>query len=190
MDTNDEWIRNRVGIMERRFADKDEQLVDLAVAAGAGHWPTRAYPSEVDTVIVPNCTMPTAHSERRRHSGRPARHPGRRGAFDLNAACAGFCYGLGVASDLIRAGSANSAGDRGREARRLWRYPTDRADGDHLRRRCGRRGGRRPTSPASARWRGAARGPRGADLHARTAQLRSSRRASRCSAGRPRRSPR
>jgi 3-oxoacyl-[acyl-carrier-protein] synthase-3 len=106
MDTNDQWIRDRVGIIERRFADKDESLVDMAVTAG-----TRALedaglaPSDVDTVIVPNCTMPdqipnAAAQVADRIGVRAA------GAFDLNAACAGFCYGLGVASDLIRSGSA------------------------------------------------------------------------------------
>ncbi len=106
MDTNDQWIRDRVGIIERRFAEKDELLVDFAVAAGkAALEDAGVDPSEVDTVIVPNCTMPTlipnAAAQVAARIGVP--NPG---AFDLNAACAGFCYGLGVASDLIRAGSA------------------------------------------------------------------------------------
>ncbi|HKN53483.1 MAG TPA: beta-ketoacyl-ACP synthase III [Amycolatopsis sp.] len=106
MDTNDQWIRDRVGIIERRFAEKDELLVDFAVAAGAAALEDAGVePSEVDTVIVPNCTMPTqipnAAAQVAARIGVP--NPG---AFDLNAACAGFCYGLGVASDLIRAGSA------------------------------------------------------------------------------------
>ena len=106
MDTNDQWIRDRVGIVERRFAEKDELLVDFAVAAGkAALEDAGVDPSEVDTVIVPNCTMPTlipnAAAQVAARIGVP--NPG---AFDLNAACAGFCYGLGVASDLVRAGSA------------------------------------------------------------------------------------
>jgi 3-oxoacyl-[acyl-carrier-protein] synthase-3 len=106
MDTNDQWIRDRVGIIERRFAEKDELLVDFAVAAGAAALEDAGVePSEVDTVIVPNCTMPTqipnAAAQVAARIGVPSP-----GAFDLNAACAGFCYGLGVASDLIRAGSA------------------------------------------------------------------------------------
>ena len=53
VDTNDQWIRDRVGIQSRRIADADTQLVDLAAAAGelavkdAGLTPT-----DVDTVIV------------------------------------------------------------------------------------------------------------------------------------------
>lgn len=128
MDTDDQWIRDRVGIVERRFADKDTLLVDMAVEAG-----TRALadagvdPSEVDTVIVPNCTMPTpipnAAAQVADRIGVKAP-----GAFDLNAACAGFCYGLGVASDLIRAGSAKKVLVIGAEKLTDWVDPVDRAN--------------------------------------------------------------
>jgi 3-oxoacyl-[acyl-carrier-protein] synthase-3 len=106
MDTNDQWIRDRVGIIERRFAEKDESLTDFAVAAGTAALADAGVdPSEVDTVILPNCTMPTQIPNA---AAQVATRIGIQsaGAFDLNAACAGFCYGLGVASDLIRAGSA------------------------------------------------------------------------------------
>ncbi|NIH79216.1 beta-ketoacyl-ACP synthase III [Amycolatopsis viridis] len=106
MDTSDQWIRDRVGIIERRFADKDELLVDMAVKAGnAALADAGLQPADVDTVIVPNCTMPSPIPNA---AGQVADRIGVKaaGAFDLNAACAGFCYGLGVASDLIRAGSA------------------------------------------------------------------------------------
>ncbi|QWF83094.1 beta-ketoacyl-ACP synthase III [Amycolatopsis sp. CA-230715] len=128
MDTSDQWIRDRVGIIERRFADKDTLLVDMAVEAG-----TRALadagadPSEVDTVIVPNCTMPSpipnAAAQVADRIGVKAP-----GAFDLNAACAGFCYGLGVASDLIRAGSAKKVLVIGAEKLTDSVDPTDRAN--------------------------------------------------------------
>ncbi|WP_019819235.1 beta-ketoacyl-ACP synthase III [Saccharomonospora saliphila] len=106
MDTSDEWIRDRVGIVERRFADSDEGVVDMAVTAGAKALADAGVaPADVDTVIVPSCTMPSpipnAAAQVADRIGIAAA-----GAFDLNAACAGFCYGLGVASDLIRAGSA------------------------------------------------------------------------------------
>nr|WP_208407513.1 beta-ketoacyl-ACP synthase III [Amycolatopsis granulosa] len=106
MDTSDQWIRDRVGIIERRFADKDELLVDMAVKAGtAALADAGLQAADVDTVIVPNCTMPSPIPNA---AGQVADRIGVKaaGAFDLNAACAGFCYGLGVASDLIRAGSA------------------------------------------------------------------------------------
>ncbi|WP_216208608.1 beta-ketoacyl-ACP synthase III [Amycolatopsis aidingensis] len=106
MDTTDEWIRERVGIIERRFADKDELLVDMAVTAGARAVADAGLdPSDVDTVILPNCTMlspiPNAAAQVADRIGVKAA-----GAFDINAACAGFCYGLAVASDLVRAGSS------------------------------------------------------------------------------------
>ena len=128
MDTNDEWIQTRVGIIERRFAEKDESLTDFAVAAGkAALEDARVDPSEVDTVILPNCTMPTlipnAAAQVAARIGIPSP-----GAFDLNAACAGFCYGLGVASDLIRAGSAKKVLVIGAEKLTDSVDPVDRAN--------------------------------------------------------------
>ncbi|MEV5717337.1 beta-ketoacyl-ACP synthase III [Amycolatopsis mediterranei] len=128
METSDEWIQSRVGIIERRFAEKDESLTDFAVAAGkAALEDAGVDPSEVDTVILPNCTMPTlipnAAAQVAARIGIPSP-----GAFDLNAACAGFCYGLGVASDLIRAGSAKKVLVIGAEKLTDSVDPTDRAN--------------------------------------------------------------
>ncbi|WP_028937111.1 beta-ketoacyl-ACP synthase III [Pseudonocardia spinosispora] len=108
VDTNDEWIRERVGIVSRRIADKDTSLVDMAVAAGSRAIKDAGLsPSDIDTVLVANCTMPTpipnAAAQVAHLIGIEAP-----GAFDLNAACAGFCYGVGMASDLVRAGSART----------------------------------------------------------------------------------
>ncbi|ALG07620.1 beta-ketoacyl-ACP synthase III [Kibdelosporangium phytohabitans] len=128
LDTSDEWIRTRVGIVERRFAGPDESLVDMAVAAG-----TRAIedaglqPSDLDTVIVANCTMPSpipnAAAQVADRIGVKAA-----GAFDLNAACAGFCYSLATASDLIRSGSAGRVLVIGAEKLTDWVDPADRAN--------------------------------------------------------------
>ncbi|MBE8523820.1 ketoacyl-ACP synthase III [Amycolatopsis sp. H6(2020)] len=128
METSDEWIQARVGIVERRFAEKDELLTDFAVAAGkAALEDAGVDPSEVDTVILPNCTMPTlipnAAAQVAARIGIPSP-----GAFDLNAACAGFCYGLGVASDLIRAGSAKKVLVIGAEKLTDSVDPVDRAN--------------------------------------------------------------
>jgi 3-oxoacyl-[acyl-carrier-protein] synthase-3 len=128
METNDQWIRDRVGIVERRFAEKDELLVDMAVTAGSNALADAGVdPSEVDTVIVPNCTMP---SQIPNAAAQVADRIGIKapGAFDLNAACAGFCYGLGVASDLIRAGSAGKVLVIGAEKLTDSVDPTDRAN--------------------------------------------------------------
>jgi 3-oxoacyl-[acyl-carrier-protein] synthase-3 len=106
MDTNDVWIRERVGIAERRFAGEKDTVVSMAVEAGAKAIAAAGLsPSDLDTVIVANCTttvpIPNAAAQVADLLGIKGA-----GGFDLNAACAGFCYGLAVASDLVRAGSS------------------------------------------------------------------------------------
>jgi 3-oxoacyl-[acyl-carrier-protein] synthase-3 len=106
METSDQWIRDRVGIVQRRFAEKGESVEDMAVAAGSKAVADAGLaPSDVDVVIVANCTtqvpIPNAAAPVADRIGVKAA-----GAFDLNAACAGFCYSLGVASDMVRSGSA------------------------------------------------------------------------------------
>ncbi|MDQ3405417.1 MAG: ketoacyl-ACP synthase III [Actinomycetota bacterium] len=128
MDTTDEWIRDRVGIAERRFAAKDELLVDMAVNAGSKALADAGLaPSDVDTVVLANCTMPTPIPN---GAAQVADRIGVKaaGAFDLNAACAGFCYALGTASDLVRAGSAGRVLVIGAEKLTDWVDPTDRAN--------------------------------------------------------------
>jgi 3-oxoacyl-[acyl-carrier-protein] synthase-3 len=84
-------------------------------------------PSDVDTVIVANCTMPSpipnAAAQVADRIGVKAA-----GAFDLNAACAGFCYSLACASDLIRSGSAGRVLVIGAEKLTDWVDPDDRAN--------------------------------------------------------------
>lgn len=106
VDTNDQWIRDRVGIQSRRIADEDTLLVEMAAEAGSlAVKDAGLAPTDIDTVVVATCTMPdlipNAAAQTATRIGIPAP-----GAFDVNTACAGFCYGLGIASDLIRAGSA------------------------------------------------------------------------------------
>jgi 3-oxoacyl-[acyl-carrier-protein] synthase-3 len=128
MDTNDAWIRERVGIIERRAAGPDDRLLDFAAAAGRNAVVDSGVdPSDIDTVIVATCTMPNQIPNA---SARVADMVGIKGpgAFDLNAACAGFCYALGTASDLVRAGSAKHVLVVGAERFRDWVDPTDRAN--------------------------------------------------------------
>ncbi|HEY0638634.1 MAG TPA: beta-ketoacyl-ACP synthase III [Pseudonocardiaceae bacterium] len=106
VDTNDEWIRKRVGIVERRIAGPEQSLLDLAAeAAGKAVADSGLSPADIDTVLVATCTMPTSipHAAAQVAERIGVSAPG---AFDLNAACAGFCYGLATASDMVRAGSA------------------------------------------------------------------------------------
>jgi 3-oxoacyl-[acyl-carrier-protein] synthase-3 len=109
MDTNDEWIRTRVGIAERRWADEDETLVEMAVAAGGKALAASGLaPDEVDMVVLASASLrapiPGIGPQVAHRLGIP-----RPGAFDLNAGCAGFCYALGVVADAIRGGSARNA---------------------------------------------------------------------------------
>jgi len=90
VDTNDEWIRARVGIESRRVAADDETVADMAEAAGAKALASSGLePSDVDLVIVATCSaesvMPNVAPTVAHRLGIKAP-----GAFDLNAACAGF----------------------------------------------------------------------------------------------------
>ncbi|MEZ4520428.1 MAG: beta-ketoacyl-ACP synthase III [Thermomicrobiales bacterium] len=106
VDTNDEWIRSRTGIAERRIADSTETSVSMAVAAAkiacerAG-----TNPADLDLVIIatytPDQYMPSVASLVQNELG--ARHAG---AFDLNAACSGFVYALSVGTQFVRTGAA------------------------------------------------------------------------------------
>jgi 3-oxoacyl-[acyl-carrier-protein] synthase-3 len=127
VETTDEWVRDRVGIVERRFARPDESLVDMASDAGAKALADAGLsPSEIDAVLVATCTMP---SQIPNASAQVAHRIGidAAPAFDVNAACAGFCYGLGTAADMIRAGSAGTVLVVGAEKLTDWVDPNDRS---------------------------------------------------------------
>jgi 3-oxoacyl-[acyl-carrier-protein] synthase III len=127
VDTNDEWIRSRVGIESRRIAEKDTLLVEMAAEAGVRALKDSGVdPAEVDTVIVATCTMPdpipNAAAQVAHRMGIPAP-----AAFDLNTACSGFSYGLAVAADLVRAGTSSSVLVIGAEKLSDWMDWTDRS---------------------------------------------------------------
>ena len=108
MDTSDEWIQSRVGIAERRWADEDETLVEMAVAAGGKAIAASGLsPDQIDLAIAASCSLtapiPGIGPQVAHRLGIP-----RPGAFDLNAGCAGWCYALGAADVAIRAGSARN----------------------------------------------------------------------------------
>ncbi|SDF51748.1 3-oxoacyl-[acyl-carrier-protein] synthase III [Blastococcus aurantiacus] len=109
METSDEWIQSRVGIAERRWADDDETLVEMATAAGGKAIAASGLaPDEIDLVVLASASLrqpiPGIGPQVAHRLGIP-----RPGALDLNAGCAGFCYSLGLVSDAIRAGSARNA---------------------------------------------------------------------------------
>lgn len=109
LDTTDEWIRTRVGIVNRRIAGPEESVVDMAVAAGSKVMAASGVPADdIGLVIVATCTqesqIPGASAQVAHRLGLAAP-----GAFDLNGACAGFCYALATASHAIRADAARAA---------------------------------------------------------------------------------
>lgn len=120
VDTNDEWISTRTGIRTRHVA-VEETATDLAEAAARqalglveGGWCEGAVdPSTIDLVIfatiTPDVVVPSAAGLMRRRLG--LEHAI---AFDLNAACTGFVYGLTVAECMMAGSAAGAPGATGR----------------------------------------------------------------------------
>ena len=101
LDTTDEWITERTGIKERRTGGTTS---GLAAAAGrAAIERAGVDPSTVDLLVLcttsPDRTMPASASTVQALLGLDC------GAFDLNAACSGFVYGLAAANGYIAMGS-------------------------------------------------------------------------------------
>src|SRR5579875_751771 len=109
VDTNDEWIKSRVGIAERRWADPDETVVDMGEQAASKALANSGVPaSEVDLVLVATSTMPSPipaaapHLADRLGMSAPA-------AYDISSGCSGFVYALASASAAISTGQARHA---------------------------------------------------------------------------------
>jgi 3-oxoacyl-[acyl-carrier-protein] synthase III len=106
IDSSDEWIRERSGIVTRRFAGPEEAVVEMSVsAAGKAMAQAGISPEQVGSVLVATVShlwqTPSAAVEVAHRIGAASAS-----AFDISAACAGFCYGVGLGSDMVRAGSA------------------------------------------------------------------------------------
>ncbi len=106
IDSSDEWIYTRTGIKTRRFARRDETVVEMAVHAGHKAIANALLSgSDIDAVILATNThlllTPAGATK-------VAAELGANGvpAFDVTVGCAGFGYAMGIASDMIRAGSA------------------------------------------------------------------------------------
>ncbi|MHB1134833.1 MAG: beta-ketoacyl-ACP synthase III [Chloroflexota bacterium] len=109
VDTSDEWIRSRTGILERRIADPKESTSTLAMrAAQAAIEMADFSPRHIDLVIVatltPDYPFPSVACQVQDALGIP-----NAAAFDLSAGCTGFIYALGVASRLISTGAYKTA---------------------------------------------------------------------------------
>lgn len=108
IDSSDEWIQSRSGIKTRRWANDEETVAEMSIAAAGkalAHAGIAA--DQIGCVIVSTVThlkqTPSIATEIAYKLGAGG---GRAPAFDVSAACAGFCYGLTLASDMVRGGSA------------------------------------------------------------------------------------
>jgi len=106
IESSDEWIQQRSGIKQRRWATPDETVQVMSVAA-AREAIERAgiAPAQIDCVVVatvthllqtPAIATAIAHELGTENAA----------AFDISAACAGFCHGISLAAEMVRGGSA------------------------------------------------------------------------------------
>ena len=106
INTSDAWITERTGIKERRIAADGEVTSDMAVAAARKALEmAETDPADLDMIIVgtisPDMPMPSCAVFVQAKLGAT-----RAFAFDLSAACAGSLYGMAIADQFIRTGSA------------------------------------------------------------------------------------
>lgn len=109
VDTSDEWIQTRTGICERRFAAVGETNSDMATAAAIEALQAANIDrEEIDLVVVatmtPDMPFPSTACLVQHKVGL-----GKVMAFDVQAACSGFVYGLNIASSMLRSGSYKKA---------------------------------------------------------------------------------
>ncbi len=103
LDTNDEWIRTRTGIRERRVLAPDQATSDLAIAAARGALEDAGMTADDLSAIVvatttPDHTVPGTAPLVAAALGSEAT------AFDVNAACSGFLYALRVGAGMLATG--------------------------------------------------------------------------------------
>ncbi|MFC9271588.1 beta-ketoacyl-ACP synthase III [Streptomyces zhihengii] len=105
LGTSDQWIRTRTGITRRHRADPGSATSDLAVEAGARALASSGEP-RADAVVLatttPDRICPATAPEIATRLGLTGA-----AAFDMNAACTGFLYGLAAAAGLIATGAAD-----------------------------------------------------------------------------------
>jgi len=118
VDTTDEWIMKRVGIRERHIVgDSGDTTASMAIeAAKAAMDAAGITADDIDLIVVgtatPDCLFPSVACMVQKALGVKNECP----AFDLNAACAGFIYGVSVADQYVRSGAAKNALVIGAEA--------------------------------------------------------------------------
>ena len=108
IDTSDEWIRERTGIRQRYIAQDGEKTSDLAVGAGRAALVDAGIDAgELDMIIVatttPDESFPATATIVQSRLGMT-----RGAAFDVQAVCSGFIYGMALADSLIKTGAART----------------------------------------------------------------------------------
>jgi 3-oxoacyl-[acyl-carrier-protein] synthase III len=109
IDSSDEWIQQRSGIRQRRWATPEETVQVMSVAASREAIERAGIaPEQIDCVIVAT----VSHMLQTPAIATAIAHElgtNKASAFDISAACAGFCYGIALASDMVRGGSVGHA---------------------------------------------------------------------------------
>ncbi|MGZ6753840.1 MAG: beta-ketoacyl-ACP synthase III [Nocardioides sp.] len=106
IDSSDEWIQQRSGITQRRWATPEETVQMMSVAAARQALERAGLDArQVDCVVVATVShmlqTPAVATANAHELGTD-----QAAAFDISAACAGFCHGVAMAADFVRAGSA------------------------------------------------------------------------------------
>lgn len=125
IDSSDEWIRKMTGISTRVRANAETSVIDLAERAAREAIANAGIAAdEIDTVILSTITHPHMTP-----GGSPVladRLGIQAAAFDISAACAGYCYGIAQADALVRAGTARNVLVVGAEKMSDFTDPADR----------------------------------------------------------------
>jgi 3-oxoacyl-[acyl-carrier-protein] synthase III len=106
IDSSDEWIQQRSGIKQRRWATPEETIQLMSVAASRQALERSGIDArQIDCVIVATVShmlqTPAIATAIAYELGTD-----KAAAFDISAACAGFCHGMALAADMVRSGSA------------------------------------------------------------------------------------
>ena len=108
IDTTDEWIKERTGIRQRHVAALNEYTSDLAVIAAKNALSNAEMSTkDIDLIIVatttPDYTFPSTATIVQKKLG--IKHGA---AFDIQAVCSGFIYGMSIADSMLKSGSAKN----------------------------------------------------------------------------------
>ncbi len=126
IDSSDQWIQERSGIKSRRWGTEEETILMMSAAAAKDALAAAGVePSQLGAVIVSTVTWmyntPAAAPILARDLGAT-----NAAAFDISAACAGYCHAVSLASDMVRGGSAEYVLVVGVERLSDFTDPTDR----------------------------------------------------------------